>query len=77
MPASTSSAFEAGAGASPDSTYLLAASVGCALAILWLIWLVISAYRGWVKGRVDEDVMAWGLIRGLMVVVILFWLFLR
>ncbi|WIX33243.1 TIGR03758 family integrating conjugative element protein [Salinicola sp. JS01] len=77
MAVSTSSAFEAGAGASPDTVYLLIASVGCALAILWLTWLTISAWRGWTGGRFGEWIMTWSFIRGVMVVVILFWLLLR
>jgi len=76
MASSVQAAFEAGAGASSNDVYLLVAAFGCAIAVIWLVWLCISAWRGWVNGRLGEFVMTWSFIRGVMVVVILFWLFL-
>ncbi|MDF9434647.1 MULTISPECIES: TIGR03758 family integrating conjugative element protein [Halomonadaceae] len=76
MALSMQEAFKAGASATPDDLYLLIAGVGCALAVIWLAWLGVSNWRGWVGGMFSEHVMTWNFIRGVMVVVILFWLFL-
>ncbi|WP_353980892.1 TIGR03758 family integrating conjugative element protein [Salinicola endophyticus] len=76
MAGATEAAFQAGAGVGADTVNVLVTSVGCSLAVIWLVWLVISAFRGWTTGRVSEFTLFWSLIRGAMVLVILLWLLL-
>ncbi|ALM54099.1 TIGR03758 family integrating conjugative element protein [Halomonas huangheensis] len=76
MASSTQAAFEAGAGASSNEVYLLIAAIGCSIAVAWLVWLCVSNWRGWASGAINEYLMTWNFIRGVMAVVILFWLFL-
>ncbi|WP_259037535.1 TIGR03758 family integrating conjugative element protein [Halomonas dongshanensis] len=54
----------------------LIAGVGCSVAILLIIWILMSAYRGWVKGRVDGDILSAVVIKSILLVLLFFWLFL-
>jgi integrating conjugative element protein (TIGR03758 family) len=69
-------AFESGSGITGSDLYWLIAGVGCAAILMAAGWILVSAYRGYVKGRVDGDlfsVVAW---RALLLILLFFWLFL-
>lgn len=69
-------AFETGAGIGGSELSLLIAGVGCSAALLVVMWILLSAYRGWVKGRVDGDIMSSVALKAVMMMLLLFWLFL-
>jgi integrating conjugative element protein (TIGR03758 family) len=69
-------AFEAGAGMGGQELSWLIAGVGCSAALLLVIWILMSAYRGWVKGRIDGDVLSSVVLKSLLLVLLFFWLFL-
>lgn len=68
--------FESGAGISGAELSLLIAGVGCSAALLVVMWILISAYRGWVKGRVDGDILSSVALKAMLIMLLLFWLFL-
>ncbi|MBZ9559058.1 DUF3262 family protein [Halomonas coralii] len=59
-----------------DELYLLIAGVGCALALLAACWILLSVYRGFVKNRVDGDVLSIVAWRTLLLILLFFWVFL-
>ncbi|OLO06718.1 integrating conjugative element protein [Salinicola sp. MH3R3-1] len=69
-------AFEAGAGLGGQELSWLIAGVGCSAAMLLVIWILMSAYRGWVRGRVDGDILSAVALKSLVLVLLFFWLFL-
>lgn len=68
--------FEAGAGIDGSDLYWLIAGVGCAAILLVAGWILLSAYRGYVKGRLDGDIFSVVGWRALLLILLFFWLFL-
>lgn len=69
-------AFQAGAGFGGDALYWVIAGVGCTAILLLAAWVLISAYRGFAKGRVDGDIFAIVSWKAVLLIVLFFWLFL-
>lgn len=69
-------AFQNGSGYAADDLFMLVAGVGCVLALLWYAWTLLSMYRGWAKGNVDDDIFGVNVLRGVTLLLILLWLFL-
>lgn len=69
-------AFKHGASISADGVFLLIAGIGCSLALLWYGWTLLSMYRGWSKGNVDDDIFGVAALRGVLLLLLLLWLFL-
>lgn len=67
--------FEAGAGFGGDGIYLLLAGTGCVVAILWAVWVALSAYKGWAKDRVDDSTFGYACLRVVFLLVIFYWVF--
>lgn len=69
-------AFEAGAGIGADALYWLIAGAGCAVMLLVVGWILLSAYRGFVKSRVDGDIFSVVGWKSLILILVFFWLLL-
>lgn len=69
-------AFEAGSGMGDQELSWLIAGVGCVAILLCAGWILMSAYRGWAKGRVDGDVVATVAVKSVLLILLFFWLFL-
>lgn len=68
-------AFSNGAGVSADDVFLLVAAVGCTLGLLWYGWTLLSLFRGWSKGNVDDDIFGVAALRGAVLLLLMLWLF--
>nr|WP_298411663.1 TIGR03758 family integrating conjugative element protein [uncultured Halomonas sp.] len=69
-------AFQAGSGMEGQAMSLLIAGVGCTMALLVAAWILLSAYRGYAKQRIDGDLFSTVGVKALLLVLLLFWLFL-
>ncbi|WP_434986939.1 TIGR03758 family integrating conjugative element protein [Vreelandella zhaodongensis] len=68
--------FQAGAGFDDNTIYLMLAGTGCVVAILWAMWAAISAYKGWVKGRVEDSAFGLACLKVVFLVIIFYWVFI-
>lgn len=69
-------AFEAGSGFGGQELYWLIAGVGCASILIVAGWILLSAYRGYVKGRVEGDIFSVVGWKALLLILLFFWLFI-
>ncbi|MCG7601779.1 TIGR03758 family integrating conjugative element protein [Halomonas sp. McH1-25] len=69
-------AFQAGAGIEGSELSWFIAGVGCSAILLVAGWILLSAYRGYVKGRVEGDIIATVSWRALLLILLFLWLFL-
>lgn len=69
-------AFEAGSGVTASELNWLIAGAGCAGVLLVIAWILLSAFRGFAKERIDGDLFATVALKALILVLIFFWLLL-
>ncbi|WP_110648776.1 TIGR03758 family integrating conjugative element protein [Salinicola peritrichatus] len=69
-------AFEAGSGMEAAPLNWMLAGLGCVAVLLCVSWILISAYRGYARGRVDGDIFGVVWWRALLLLVLFLWLFL-
>ena len=64
-------AFQAGAGVTPDTLLLAIASVVMVLAFVWVMWVTFGAFRAWQDGQVSLLDVAWNALRASIVLMVL------
>ncbi|MCC5902704.1 MAG: TIGR03758 family integrating conjugative element protein [Halomonas sp.] len=76
MAAESASAFQTAAGFDTSTIFVMLAGTGCVVAILWAMWAAMSAYKGWVKERVDDNNFVFACLRVVLLLIIFYWVFL-
>lgn len=69
-------AFQAGSGMGEGELYLLIAGVGATAILILAAWILLSAYRGYARQRVDGDMFSVVSVKTLLLVLLFFWLLL-
>lgn len=64
--------FQAWSGVAPGTLATVIATVIALLYLTWLAWVALSQYKAWAKGGGEPDLgeVAWLLIRGTVVVMV-------
>ncbi|PCF94077.1 TIGR03758 family integrating conjugative element protein [Vreelandella nigrificans] len=76
MSAESASAFQTAAGFDGTTIFLMLSGTGCVVAILWAMWTAMSAYKGWVNERVDDNTFVYACLRVVLLLIIFYWVFL-
>lgn len=77
MSAAQNAAFQAASGVPSSTSNTLWLSLTMACVTLWLIWLLMSLYKGWANGNLKAEAAGGSAIKGLLLYVVLSWLILH
>ncbi|WP_249978024.1 TIGR03758 family integrating conjugative element protein [Vreelandella olivaria] len=69
------SPFEIAAGFDNSTVLFMLTGAGMVVALLWAMWAAISAYKGWAKGRVDDNNFTLACLRVVLLLVMFIWIF--
>ncbi|MCG8023590.1 MAG: TIGR03758 family integrating conjugative element protein [Candidatus Thiodiazotropha endolucinida] len=71
MTAAQNTAFQAGSGFTPATLLTGIASVVLVLAFVWVIWVLLGAFRAWQNGQVVLFDVVWSALRASIVLMVL------
>ena len=71
MTADQATAFQAGAGVTPDTLLVAIASVVMVLVFIWVMWVTFGAFRAWQDGQVALLDVAWSALRASIILMVL------
>ena len=71
MTASQHTAFQAGSGITPSAMLTAVASMVLVLAFVWVIWVVLGAFRAWQEGQATLFDLTWSTLRASIVLMVL------
>lgn len=71
MNAAQETAFQAGSGNTPDTMLTAIASMVLVLAFVWVIWVVLGAFRAWQEGQASVFDLTWSSLRASIVLMAL------
>lgn len=63
--------FQAGSGVTPNTLLIGIASIVIVLTFVWVIWVVLGAYRAWQEGHTTLFDVTWSALRACIVLMVL------
>ena len=71
MTAAQNTMFQAGSGVAPNALLIAIASIVMTLAIIWVIWVTLGAFRAWQEGQTTLFDLTWSVLRACIVLMVL------
>jgi integrating conjugative element protein (TIGR03758 family) len=71
MTGAQSTAFQAGSGVTAGTLLFAVAGVVLVLAFVWVIWVILGAFRAWQGGQVGLFDLMWSALRASIVLLVL------
>ena len=71
MTAAQINAFQAGSGVTPNTLLIAIASIVMTLAIVWVMWITLGAFRAWQEGQATLFDLTWSALRACIVLMVL------
>ena len=71
MSPAQNASFQAGSGVAPDTLLTAIASMILVLTFVWVIWVVVGAFRAWQEGQATVFDLTWSTLRASIVLMVL------
>ena len=71
MTAAQNAVFQAGSGVTPNTLLIAIASIVMTLAIVWVMWITLGAFRAWQEGQATLFDLTWSALRACIVLMVL------